>query len=191
MLEQRIQQQFFDSADLRYQTAETLARPVADAAQAIFGCFTAGGKLLIGGLGGSALLVPFAAAMLVGRFERDRPGLAAVALPGSSGPDAASALSRQAQALGQAGDILLLLQSAPGADAAAAEVVAAAHNVDMSAVVLTGPESPALGSALRETDLRVSVPHEREARVVELHLLVLQALCDAIDVQLMGEQDTP
>ena len=43
MLEQRIQQQFFESADLQYQTAESLARPIADAAQALIGCVTAGG----------------------------------------------------------------------------------------------------------------------------------------------------
>lgn len=193
MLEQRVQQHFFDSADLRYQTAESLARPVADAAQAIFGCLTAGGKLLVGGLGASALLVPLGAAMLVGRFERDRPGLAAVGLPGASGPNAAAALERQIQALGQPGDMLLLLQSATGVDAAAeaAEVVASARSVDMSAVVLAGPASPVLGGALGETDVLVAVPHEREARIVELHLLMLQGLCDAIDLQLMGEQDTP
>ena len=50
MLEQRIQQQFFDSADLQYQTAESLGRPIAEAAQALIGCITGGGKLLVGGL---------------------------------------------------------------------------------------------------------------------------------------------
>ncbi len=80
MLEQRIQQQFFDSADLQYQTAESLARPIADAAQALIGCITAGGKLLVGGLGGGAALAQHFCAAFVGRFERDRPGLAALAL---------------------------------------------------------------------------------------------------------------
>ncbi|MBF6857772.1 phosphoheptose isomerase, partial [Acinetobacter baumannii] len=46
MLEQRIQQQFFESADLKYQAAEALARPIADAVHAIIGCLTAGGKVL-------------------------------------------------------------------------------------------------------------------------------------------------
>lgn len=188
MLEQRIQQHFFDSADLRYQAAESLVRPLADAAQAVFGCFTAGGKLLVGGVGASALLVPIAAAMLVGRFERDRPGLAAVALPGAAGGDAAAALERQVRALGQPGDMLLLVDSSPSA-ANAAVVLEAAHALEMSVVLFAG-QGP-LPAGASETDVFVAAPHEREARIVELHLLMLQCLCDAVDVQLMGDQDTP
>jgi len=51
MLEQRIQQQFFDSADLKYQAAEALARPIAEAVQAVLGCITGGGKVLVCGSG--------------------------------------------------------------------------------------------------------------------------------------------
>ena len=54
MLEQRIQQQFFDSADLKYPSAEILSKPIADAVQALVGCITAGGKVLACGNGGSA-----------------------------------------------------------------------------------------------------------------------------------------
>ena len=51
MLEQRIQQQFFESADLKYQSAEVLSRPIADAVGALVGCITAGGKVLVCGGG--------------------------------------------------------------------------------------------------------------------------------------------
>src|SRR5512139_3895000 len=117
MLEQRIQQQFFDSADLQYQTAESLARPIADAAQALIGCITGGGKLLVGGLGGGAGLAQYVSAAFVGRFERERPGLPALALAsdavllGSLATHGAAgeALAQQVQALGQSGDVLLLI----------------------------------------------------------------------------------
>jgi len=75
MLEQRIQQQFFDSADLLYQVAEPLARPLADALAAIVGSITSGGKLLLAG----SALAPHAAALFVEGFERERPPLAALA----------------------------------------------------------------------------------------------------------------
>ena len=53
MLEQRIQQQFFDSADLFYQRPrEILAKPIADAVNAVVGCITAGGKVMACGNGG-------------------------------------------------------------------------------------------------------------------------------------------
>src|SRR5437773_7143881 len=80
MLEQRIQQQFFDSADLKYAAAEILAKPISDAVSAVVGCITGGGKVLACGNGGSAADAQHFAAEFVGRFERERPGLAALAL---------------------------------------------------------------------------------------------------------------
>jgi D-sedoheptulose 7-phosphate isomerase len=196
MLEQRIQQQFFDSADLQYQTAESLARPIADAAQALIGCITAGGKVLVAGVGGGAALAQHFCAAFVGRFERDRPGLAALALaadpalltamPAGDGID--QVFAKQVQALGQPGDVLLLID-ALGHEGALKASIDAAHVREMSVVMLGGRSAPALRERLGETDVLVAVPHERAARVIEAQLLVLHCLCDAVDLQLMGEQD--
>ena len=196
MLEQRIQQQFFDSADLQSQTAESLARPVADAAQALIGCITAGGKVLVGGLGGGAALAQHFGAAFGGRFERERPGLAARALAADRvllGALAAQAapeqvFAKQVQALGQGGDVLLLID-ALGQHGALQAGIEAAHAREMIVVVLGGRRAAALRDKLGETDVLVAVPHDRGARVLELQLLVLHCLCDAVDVQLMGEQD--
>ena len=76
MLEQRIQQQFFESADLCSQAAEALSRPVAQAAQALWACLTGGGKLLAAGSDVGAALAPVICAAFTGRFERERPELA-------------------------------------------------------------------------------------------------------------------
>ena len=80
MLEQRIQQQFFESADLKYQAAEVLCRPIEQAVAALVAGLTAGGRVLVAGLGASASLAQLVTAELVGCFERERPGLAALAL---------------------------------------------------------------------------------------------------------------
>jgi D-sedoheptulose 7-phosphate isomerase len=196
MLEQRIQQQFFDSADLKYQSAEALTRPIADAVNAIVGCITAGGKVLACGSGGSANDAQHFAAEFIGRFERERPGLAAIALGADSavmsaicdGYDYAHALARQVQSLGAPGDVLLAIS----ADGNAANVVAAvdaARARDMTVVALSGHGGGRLRERLLETDVHICVPHERAARVQEVHLLVLHCLCDAVDLQLLGEQD--
>ena len=193
MLEQRIQQQFFDSADLQYQAAESLSRPIAEAAQALIGCITSGGKLLVGGSGGAAALAQHFSAAFVDRFERDRPGLASVALASDSvlltrvGPT--QAFAKQVQALGQGGDLLLLIGGQAN-DAALDAAVAAAHARDMSVVLLGASATTAPQAKLKDTDVLLAVPHERAARVLELQLLVLHCLCDAVDVQLMGEQDS-
>ncbi len=196
MLEQRIQQQFFDSADLQYQAAESLARPIAEAALALIGCITAGGKLLVGGVGGTAVLAQHFCAAFVGRFERERPGLAALALAADTALLGALAArdgfeqvyAKQIQALGQSGDVLLLVD-ALGQQALLKAGIEAAHARDMAVVLLGGRGAPALRELLGETDVLVTVPHDRPARVIELQLLVLHCLCDAVDLQLMGEQD--
>ena len=199
MLEQRIQQQFFDSADLHYRAAELLARPIDAAAQALVGGLTSGGRVLAAGLGPCAALAQLMATALVGRFERDRPGLSALALGGDAVSLAAltglsapgqfdQVLARQIHTLGQPGDLLLLVTTQSDGPALLA-AVRAAHAKDMTVVALTCQAPGAVGAELTEADVLLSVPHERRARVLETQLLVLHCLCDAIDQQLLGEQD--
>lgn len=191
MLEQRIQQQFFDAADLKYQSAEALSKPIADAAQAIVGALTAGGKLLAAGLGPSAALASMFAARLMGRFERERPGLAALALrvDGAALTEGVeSSLARQVATLGSPGDLLLLVDT-DGEHPAILAAARAAHANEMAVIALVGRSGGALRAALGETDAVVGVPHDNGARVLEVHLLMLHCLCDTIDLQLLGEQD--
>ncbi len=178
MLEQRIQQQFFDTADLLSQTAEALSKPIADAAHALLGCITAGGKLMLSGQGPARHLAEHGAGLLVGRFERERPGLAALAVAGAG----------EVLALGSPGDVLVAIcldGEAVGLDAA----VAAAQRREMTIVALTGRAAGSLAERLSETDVHIAVPHERAARLQEVYTLVLHCLCDAVDLQLLGEQE--
>ncbi len=196
MLEQRIQQQFFDSADLKYAAAELLSRPIAEAVQALVGCITAGGKVLICGNGGSASDAQHFAAEFVGRFERERPGLAAIALTTDTSIltavgndyDFKSIFSKQVQALGAPGDVLLAITTS-GNSGNVLAAVDAARAKDMTVVALTGRDGGRMREALGETDVHICVPHERTARIQEVHLLVIHCLCDAVDLQLLGEQD--
>jgi D-sedoheptulose 7-phosphate isomerase len=196
MLEQRIQQQFFDSADLKYAAAETLTRPIADAVTAVLGCITAGGKVLACGNGGSASDAQLFAAEFVGRFERERPGLAAIALNTDTSIltaigndyDFAQVYAKQVQALGNPGDVLVAL-STSGNSANILAAVDAAHDKDMTVIAFTGRGGGKLGQRLAETDVHICVPHERTARIQEVHILAIHCLCDAVDAQLLGEQD--
>ncbi|WP_300708516.1 SIS domain-containing protein [Limnohabitans sp.] len=192
MLDLRIQQHFIDSADLHYQVAEALAKPVDAAVQAVLACVTGGGKVLTAGMGASSAMAQYLALLLVGGFERGRPGLAAMALASdgmmaSAWPDG-RALALQVRALGQTGDVLVLI-SADGEEHALVEAVQAAHEREMTVLALTGHNGGLLGRQLRETDVHVCVPHERVARIREVQHLVLHCLCDGIDTQLLGEQE--
>ena len=198
MLEQRIQQQFFDSADLKYQPPKSSRKPIADAVSALVGCITSGGKVLACGNGGSAADAQHFAAEFVGRFERERPGLAAIALTTDTlDPHrdrqrlrlrARSSPSRS-QALGAArrraaGDV------APAAIRPTCWPRSKRRTpTEMTVVALTGNGGGKMRDALTETDVHICVPHERTARIQEVHLLVLHCLCDAVDLQLLGEQE--
>ncbi|MBC7482811.1 MAG: phosphoheptose isomerase [Rhizobacter sp.] len=196
MLEQRIQQQFFDSADLKYAAAEVLSKPIADAVSALVGCITGGGKVLSCGNGGSAGDAQHFAAEFVGRFERERPGLAAIALTTDSSIltaigndyDFNSIFSKQVQAIGAPGDVLLAI-STSGNSANVVAAIEAAHAKEMTVIALTGHKGGRMRELLLETDVMVCVPHDRTARIQEVHLLVLHCLCDAVDLQLLGEQE--
>lgn len=177
MLEQRVQQQFFDSADLHYRAADTMARPIALAAEAVQATLTGGGKLLATGSGPGLALALHVARLFTSRFERDRPPLAAMALGVQP--------VQEVQALGLPGDVLLYVDDGEGHST---RVISAAQGKDMTVIVFAGRGAAAFGELLSDTDVLVAVPHERPARVTEMQLLALHGLCDAVDFLLLGDQ---
>ena len=198
MLEQRIEQQFIDSADLKYQSAQNLSKPIAAAVGTLLMCVTGGGKVMACGNGGSAADAQHFAAEFVGRFERERPELGAIALSTDSSILTAIAndyhfdqiFSKQVRALGQPGDVLLAI-STSGNSRNVLAAIESAHERDLIVVALTGKGGGKIGQVLRETDVHICVPHDRTARIQEVHLLVLHCLCDGVDSQLLGEQENP
>ena len=197
MVLQRIQQQFIDSADIQYQCAQSLAPAVEAALTAILASVTGGGKILACGNGASVGLVEAFASAFVGRFERDRPELAALTLGSNAAVftglynafDARSVYARQVRALGQPGDTLLVVTSLSQAPEILG-AVEAAHEREMTVIALCGARAGALGQLLKDTDVLVCVPSERLPRIHEAHQVVLHCICDGVDVQLLGD-DAP
>ena len=194
MLESRIEQHFIDSADLKYQAAPVLSKPIAQAINAIVASLTSGGKVLACGNGGSAADAQHFSAEFVGRFERERPELAAIALTTDTsiltavGNDYAfdAVFSRQVRALGQPGDVLLAITTS-GNSSNILAAVEAAHARDMVVIGMTGRDGGKMGHKLRETDVHICVPHPRTARIQEVHILALHCICDGVDAVLMGD----
>lgn len=198
MLEQRIQHHFVESADLKYQAATSLSKPIADAVQALLTSLTSGGKVLVCGNGGSAADAQHFAAEFVGRFERERPELAAIALSTDTSILTAVAndygfeaiFSRQVRALGQAGDVLIAI-STSGNSPNVLAAIESAHAREMVVIGLSGRGGGKMSTLLRDTDVHICVPHDRTARIQEVHLLTLHCLCDAVDALLMGDLENP
>ncbi|SAL31020.1 phosphoheptose isomerase [Caballeronia humi] len=191
---ERIQQQFRDSAAVTLEALEALAVPITAAVDALFGALANGSKILACGNGGSAADAQHFAADLIGRFERERPGLPAIALTTDSsiltaiGNDYAfeQIFSKQVRALGQAGDVLLAI-STSGNSVNVLAAIQEAHEREMIVIALSGKGGGVIAEVLAETDIHICVPAERTARVQEVHLLTLHCLCDGIDAMLLGE----
>ncbi|HEX5127918.1 MAG TPA: phosphoheptose isomerase [Rhodocyclaceae bacterium] len=191
----RISRHFQDSAQAKLDAIELLAGPIADATEAMVRSLMASGKILACGNGGSAADAQHFAAELTGRFERERPELAAIALTTDTSAITAIAndyafeqiFSKQVRALGQPGDVLLGI-STSGNSANVIAAIKAAHERDIRIVALTGKNGGKIGELLREDDVHICVPQERTARIQEVHILAIHCLCDGIDCMLMGEE---
>ncbi|GGB98366.1 phosphoheptose isomerase [Oxalicibacterium flavum] len=190
---QRILGHFRESAELKIQAASQLAHPIAQAVELMFGALSNGNRILACGNGGSAADCQHFAAQLVGRFERERLPLPAMTLTTDTsiltavGNDYGfqEIFSKQVQAFGQFGDVLLAI-STSGNSANVVAAIEAALERDMRVVALTGKGGGAIGKVLTDADVHICVPHDRAARIKEVHSLTLHCLCDGIDVALFG-----
>jgi len=191
----RVQGHFNDSAQLKLKAAEVMAVPICRAIDIMVKCLLANGKILACGNGGSAADSQHFSAELLNRFERERPGLAAIALTTDTSTLTAIAndydynkvFSKQVSALGQPNDVLLAI-STSGNSKNVAHAIVAAHDREMRVVALTGRGGGEIGKLLSEEDINICVPHSQTARIQEVHLVALHCLCDGIDTTLLGAE---
>jgi D-sedoheptulose 7-phosphate isomerase len=192
-LQARVRRQFNESAQLKLRALDVLAEPIARATELMVKCLLANGKILACGNGGSAADSQHFSGELLNRFERERPGLAAIALSTDTSTltaiandyDYEQVFSKQVSALGQAGDVLLGI-STSGNSKNVARAIAAAHEREMRVVALTGRGGGEIGKLLAPEDVNICVPHSQTARIQEVHLLTVHCLCDGIDSMLLG-----
>jgi D-sedoheptulose 7-phosphate isomerase len=97
--------------------------------------------------------------------------------------------AKQVRALGQSGDVLLAITTS-GSSPNVLAAIQAAHERDMTVVALTGKGGGKMSMALRETDVHICVPHDRTARIQEVHLLTIHCICDGVDAQLLGDTES-
>jgi D-sedoheptulose 7-phosphate isomerase len=190
----RIDQHFSDSITTKQAAKEVLTPSLQDAVQIMFDSLSQGGKILACGNGGSAADAQHFAAELVGRFERERKELGAIALTTDSsiltavGNDYGydEIFSKQIRALGKSEDVLLGI-STSGNSKNVILAILAAQKIGMRIIAFTGRGGGQIKDILRQQDIHLCVPSDRTARIQETHLLLLHCLCDGIDYLLLDE----
>lgn len=184
--------------DHQRTTQRTMAQVLPMLEKAIAYCHaavTSNRRVLVCGNGGSASDAQHFVAELVGRFERERKPLAAVALSTDTsiltavGNDYGfdHVFSRQVQALGQADDILIGISTSGNSPNVLGAIQQAQDN-DMHVIGLTGRDGGEMARSLRPSDVLLCVPDPRTMRIQEMHIVLLHLICEGIDTLLLGEK---
>jgi len=191
-MDNRVLAHFRESVAVK-QASETLAPQIEKAAQLMLQSLLNDGKILSCGNGGSAADAQHFSGELLGRFERERPGLPAIALTTDSSTLTAIAndyqyedvFAKQVRALGQSGDVLLAI-STSGNSENVLRAVTTAHSRGLKVVALIGRDGGTIAQSLTSGDVELRVPADRTCRIQEVHLLIIHCLCDLIDVGILG-----
>jgi len=187
-LAQRVQTHFADSIAVKQTAQKELPDSIAKAIFLISNSLQAGGKIMACGNGGSAADSQHFAAELMGRFERERRELAAIALTTDSSIITAISndytyediFSKQVRGLGRSGDVLLAI-STSGNSKNVIAAIDAAKKMGIVVIAFTGNGGGKIASILGPQDIHLCVPANRTARIQETHLLLLHCICDGVD----------
>jgi D-sedoheptulose 7-phosphate isomerase len=187
-LRTRASEHFSESIAVKQEAQKTLPEAVARGVVAMTECLRAGGKIMACGNGGSAADAQHFAAELIGRFERERAELAAIALTTDTSILTAVAndysydeiFSKQVRGLGKPGDILLGI-STSGNSKNVVKAIEAAKKMGIKVIALTGNGGGKIADLLDQSDIHLCAPSNRTARIQETHLVLLHGLCDGVD----------
>ncbi|MGB5279743.1 MAG: phosphoheptose isomerase [Arenicellales bacterium] len=194
-ISERVTNIFTSHIETAQSACDELTVDIVEAATLMTNCLLADRKILCCGNGGSASDSQHFSSELLNRFERERPGLPAIALTTDSSTITSISndytfdeiFSKQVSALGQEGDVLLAI-STSGNSSNILQAVKAAHQRQMHCVVLTGNTGGDLVGILEDDDVFLSVPAKLTARIQEIHIIIIHCLCDLIDTQLLGPE---
>jgi len=191
-----IQRAFEASIETKRDSLVALEETIGLASALLNQALVGGHKILACGNGGSASDAQHFSSELLNRYDRDRPGLPAIALTTDSSTltsiandyDYRQIYSKQVTSLGQPGDVLLAI-STSGQSPNIIDAIEAANNSDIPVIALTGKDGGAMAQVINENSIEIRVPSNVTARIQEVHILVIHILCELLDLQLLGPAD--
>jgi D-sedoheptulose 7-phosphate isomerase len=192
---ERIKAIFEHSIAVKSKCAEQISELIAAAGVAIAESVLNSGKVLSCGNGGSAGDAQHFSSEMLNRFERERPGLPAMALTTDASTltsiandyQFADIFAKQIRALGNPGDVLLAFTTS-GNSHNILNAIDAAHDKNMRVILVTGRDGGAASRSLARDDIELRVPSDSTARIQESHLTIIHCLCDLVDEHLLGPE---
>lgn len=186
-MEDNIKALFNKNIELHQIVKEQLVSQIAQAADLIIEAYQKGNKLLLCGNGGSAADAQHIAAELVGRFKKERRGLAAIALTTDTSIMTAVAndywydllFARQVEALGEKGDVLIGISTSSNST----NVIRAVETAKFKGLKTIGFLGGDGGKLKDLVDLALIVPSPESDRIQEVHILIGHIICNLIDLK--------
>jgi D-sedoheptulose 7-phosphate isomerase len=193
-LQDRIQMHIGQSIETMMHTAELLTDDICLVSQWLIDCLINENKVITCGNGVSLAVAQLLSSTLLNKYNLDRPGLPSLTIGTdscatngiSSTFSFAEVYARQIKALGQPGDILVII-STDGNSPNIIQAIQAAHDRDINVIALTGSDGGGVVSLLTEHDIELRVPSDIKPFIHEAHISIIHCLCDLIDHQLFEE----
>lgn len=187
-MENSISAMFQASIETKQESQTMLTEVIATASRLMIEALKSGHKIMSCGNGGSAADAQHFSSELLNRFEMERPALPAIALTTDTSTLTSIAndyaydriFSKQIEALGQTGDVLLAI-STSGNSGNVSAAITAAHDKGIAVIAMTGRDGGAIAKQLSANDVEIRVPSNITARIQEVHLLTIHCMCDQID----------
>ena len=192
-LDQHVIDLFHSNIDTTMQSLDLLAATISDCGTLLVQCLLSENKILCCGEGQSGALAQIFAATLLNRFDYERPSLPAIVLNADATTITAltgdgtfnEVFASQIRALGQPGDLLLVISNGSGAGTTL-QAIQAAHDREMLVISVSNQEHSDIASLMLPEDMELVIPSSNRARVAETQFLTINCLCDLIDQQLFG-----
>jgi len=193
-MEERVITLFHESIETKMQSGEILAPLIVRSSEKLVEALLNGHKIITCGNGISTAQAQTLTAALLNRFEHERPSLPAINIGADQVTSSAIAsdftpnelYAKQIRAMGQNGDVLVLI-NATGSSGDLLQAISAAHERGMDVIALTGRNREDIAALLDSGDTELQAPADCQlARIHELHLLIVFCLCDLIEQHLFG-----
>jgi D-sedoheptulose 7-phosphate isomerase len=189
----RVKQNFNESIALKSESAISLGQKIVEASDVILSSLMESCKVMSCGNGGSAADAQHFSSEMLNRFERERPGLAAIALTTDASTvtsvandyQFADIFAKQIRALGRPGDVVLAITTS-GNSSNIVNAIDAAHEQEARIVLLSGRDGGEAARSLGVGDVELRVASNSTARIQEVHLMIIHCVCDLIDDYLLG-----
>ena len=193
MLE-KIKALYADSIQTQISASDALSASIQKAVNLLVSSLLRGNKIIVCGHGRSYANAQLLVANLLNRYEMERPSFPSVLLSLDSAVGSAIVLDnqlttlyqRQFNAVAQQGDVLIVL-SPDGNEDVILDVMDCASAKDVAIIALTGMNNGYFQGLLSENDVEIQVPAQKESRILESHLFIINALCELIDYSLFNQ----